>query len=714
MGEELEDGLDRIGRRRILQDGDVLTREGDHADSAYFVLDGQLSVSVNGVEAHRSGPGTLAGEVAALTDDVRSATLTSIGTTEITEIDRADFLAWLQRHPVEAERIALSARNRLNGVQVTRIATEVLGPSAAPLVPELLQAMTWVDIPAGTVLFEQGGPSDAAYFVLTGRLQATRKGPGDDQPAVIGEIGRGEMVGESGIILDTPRTATVHTLRDCTLGRIDTRTFSELLVRHPQLMLLVVRRMVHRLTGTGTPVRTARSVGIVLALPGTHADNVRAFVLPMVAELERQGTTMVLSSDRIDRLLGRDGIAQLPDTDVASSRLQQLLVEVEADHQHLVFVADAEPTAWTRRALQRADTIIVISPPSPDRAGTERIGALVSTAGATRTPRWWVVVEPAGRERPSTAHAAAVRTVFDEVHHIMRGATADLERLARLSVGAGWGVVLGGGGARGYAHLGVLRAMRELGIVVDRIGGTSAGAVAAAIVGLVHDDDERIRIAETQCANLLDYTVPFVSLLKAKRISANLNAVFGEMDIEDLWLPYFCVSTNLTKSRLEVHRRGELATAIRASIAIPGVLPPVPYGEDLLVDGGVLDNVPADVMRLDPSIGTVIASDVAPKQGPGTAVDYGMYLSGWDAAKNAVLRRSSPYPGLGAVLVRTMVTSSEGRRAAMREDGTTDLYLDLDIPGVGMLEFDKLHSTVEAGYRNARPRLEAWLASRPS
>jgi predicted acylesterase/phospholipase RssA len=202
--------------------------------------------------------------------------------------------------------------------------------------------------------------------------------------------------------------------------------------------------------------------------------------------------------------------------------------------------------------------------------------------------------------------------------------------------------------------------------------------------------------------------------LKAKRISANLNAVFGEMDIEDLWLPYFCVSTNLTKSRLEVHRRGELATAIRASIAIPGVLPPVPYGEDLLVDGGVLDNVPADVMRLDPSIGTVIASDVAPKQGPGTAVDYGMYLSGWDAAKNAVLRRSSPYPGLGAVLVRTMVTSSEGRRAAMREDGTTDLYLDLDIPGVGMLEFDKLHSTVEAGYRNARPRLEAWLASRPS
>jgi len=160
-----------------------------------------------------------------------------------------------------------------------------------------------------------------------------------------------------------------------------------------------------------------------------------------------------------------------------------------------------------------------------------------------------------------------------------------------------------------------------------------------------------------------------------------------------------------------VHRRGDLPTAIRASIAIPGVLPPVPSGGDLLVDGGVLNNVPADIMRDDPSIGTVIAVDVAPSNGPTAGEDYGMYLSGWQVVRRLVGRRPAAYPGVGQVLVRTMITASERQRRAFQEDGSVDLYLDLDIAGVGLLEFGRMKMVAEMGYTASRPLIEEWLAA---
>jgi predicted acylesterase/phospholipase RssA len=288
-----------------------------------------------------------------------------------------------------------------------------------------------------------------------------------------------------------------------------------------------------------------------------------------------------------------------------------------------------------------------------------------------------------------------------------------------LSGGVGYGLVMGGGGARGFAHLGVIQAMRELGVPIDRLGGSSMGSIFAAGAAMYEDHDQLVAACTDQFDRLLDYTVPIVSLLKAKRITANLTASLGGYDIEDLWIPLYVVSTNLTRSRSEVHRRGDLVTAVRASIAIPGLLPPVPMGDDLLVDGGVLNNVPADIMRADPSIGTVIAIDVAPQHGPHTSENYGMYVSGWRALRKFVGhgRRGAgstenSYPGVGSVLVRTMITGSERRRRAMQVDGTADLYLELEMDGVGLLEFDRMNHVMQRGYDAARPQLERWLDDR--
>jgi predicted acylesterase/phospholipase RssA/CRP-like cAMP-binding protein len=711
---EARTALTKVGTRRVLADSEVLVRRGEQSEHVFLVDVGVLDVIV-GDDTHLTsvGPGSIVGEVAALSGTERTAMLRSRGTTDVVVIERAAFEAWLGDHPEESARVAAAARRRLHEAQLIEIAASLLGAeSAAALAPDVLAAVSWRDLPAGTTLFNEGDPPDAAHFVVEGRLDVTRRAA-DGSTLSIGSIGRGEAVGEAAIMLRSTRTATVVAARDTTLASVDVTAFESMLASHPALTLQVARRMVERASGIRPPKRRATVVALVVTPQAARTWRVSPSFDDAVAdEVGRWGSTFVTSSASIDSALGRDGIAQVRADDVRATRVAQHLAELEVAHDHVVHVIGSEPDEWARRALQRADRIVMVASARPDAAEIAQLDAQLDLVAGNSVPRWLVLVQTA-RDRPVAGSGLVVRRRFDELHHVSAGSASDAGRIARLSVGAGFGLVLGGGGARGFAHLGVLRALREQQVPVDRVIGASMGSIFAAGIATYRDLAELESVCAAQFDRLLDYTVPVVALLKAKRITANLERVFGGLDAEDLWLPFACVSTNLTRSRLEVHRGGDLVTAIRASIAIPGVLPPVPFGDDLLVDGGVLDNVPADVMRDDPSIGTVIAVDVAPDRGPSADVDYGMYVSGWQAIRNSVRRRrGAEYPGVGQVLVRTMITGSEGRRAAFRVDGTVDLYLDLEMTGVGLLEFDKFRPTVEQGYRLSSPRIAAWLAER--
>jgi predicted acylesterase/phospholipase RssA/CRP-like cAMP-binding protein len=713
--------LIRAGSRRVLADGEIVVERGEVSQQVYAVVVGSLAVLArSGIRVGRVGAGEVVGEVAAVTGGERTATLVADGPAELVVVEREAFEAWLDAHPDESARVTAAARRRLHDTGLADIAARVLGEDvAAALVPELLDTVTWIDLPAGATLFREGDVPDAAAFVLEGRLEVSRRGA-DGTSEVIGTIGRGEVVGETAILLRTTRTATVTAVRDTTLANVRLDVFESLLERHPTLTLQIARRMVARVAG-GRPDPSSRGATVVAlvvtpdAAARWHCDPgfAAGFAAEFVAEIERHASCATTTAAAVDAQLGRDGIASVAADDVRATRVTHHLGELEARHRTVVHLVDGSaPDGWARRVVQRADRVVLVASGEPSATELAQLGSHLDLMASSAVPRWLVLVHrPAAR--PVGASGLTIRSRVDEVHHVVAGTPADAARVARLAVGLGTGLVLGGGGARGYAHLGVLRALREQGVPVDRVIGASMGSIFAAGAALYRDLDELERVCAAQFERLLDYTVPIVALLKAKRITANLERVFGGLDAGDLWLPFACVSTNLTRSRLEVHRRGDLVTAIRASIAIPGVLPPVPFGEDLLVDGGVLDNVPADVMRADPSIGTVIAVDVAPDRGPATEVDYGMYVSGWQAVRNAVRRRQTPaYPGVGQVLVRTMITGSEGRRAAFRTDGTVDLYLDLEMHGVGLLEFDKFRPTVEQGYRLASPRIAEWLGQR--
>ena len=707
----LADELGSRSRAISLDDADILVNEGDEAEDVFLLTDGELvattSTPFGTVNVGRLHAGEVIGEVTVIAGGRRTATLRADGHAEVRAIRRAEFEHWLSEHGELADAMAEQARERIDRTQVAAMVTDLMGATSSDLVQEVVDRVEWRRLEAGAVLFEQDDPSDAAYFIVGGRVVVSIRTPDGDEE-IVRELGRGEVVGELGLLDGAPRSATVRAVRDTTLASFSTQTFEELVSKHPSLMLHVARGILTRLKRA--PRRLIdRAAALTVAV--TAPVDPRPVIDTLVDVLSRHGSVRHLSSDRVDRLLNRDGIAQAATDNVGVPRLAEFIHEADVGNDHLVLETDRDMTAWTRRALRHADRVVIVVSSRPDRAERQHIRALLDALeGMQHVVRVLAVLHPAGTDRPRGTATLMRELGVDEVVHLREGRADDIGRLARLATGHGVGLVLSGGGARGFAHIGVYRALYELGIPVDHVAGCSIGAVIAGGIALDLPLDDAEAFTEQQFRKLLDYTVPVVSLVKGQRITRNLDANFGSYDIEDLWRSFYCVSTNLTTSELHVHRRGNAARAIRASVAIPGVLPPVPHDGDLLVDGGVLNNLPVEVMRHDGGIGTVIAVDVAPPRGPRAKTDYGLHVSGFRALGPTV-RRTGAYPSVAAILLRSMLTGAVRNQQAAVRDGGVDLMLQLHLPGVGLLDFASVHPVAGAGYDSSIDQIREWAAS---
>ncbi len=710
----LIESLASNARSISLADGDVLVEQGDAADNVYFIQSGTVTASkatpqgevvVGTVEA-----GQVIGEVTVVAGGLRTATLRASGPVEVLEIERSEFEAWLNSNPEIADSVSDQARERVDRTNVATMVVELMGSSDQALVQQVVDRVEWRRLEAGEVLFREGDLADAAYFVVGGRLMVLAADT-DGNEQLVAELGRGEVVGELGLLDRAPRSATVRAVRDTTLAAFSTSTFEELVATSPQMMLNVTRGILTRLRKP-TQRKFDRAASLTIAVTAdTDAD---ALVSEIVAEIARFGTAKHLSSDRVDRTLNRTAISQITSNNVGVPRLAEFMHEADVGNDHVVLQTDREMTAWTRRALRQADRVVVVCSPNPnaaERALISEVFATLDDAGHVATMLG--VLHPATADRPRRTAALTGAWRVDDVVHVRSGSSDDVARLARLASGHGYGLVLSGGGARGFAHLGVLRALREQGIPVDEVAGCSMGTVIAAAIALGKEGDELMELAEQQFHRLLDYTLPVVSLVKGGRITKNIEETFGSFDIEDLWLPFYCVSTNLTTSHLEVHRRGSTALAVRASVAIPGVLPPVPHDGNLLVDGGVLNNLPFEMMRDNSTVETIIAVDVAPDLGPRARADFGMSVSGFQALGASLRRSKSIYPSVTSVLLRSMLTGAVRNQKASMADGSIDLLLTLHLPGIGLLDFERSREVADAGYGAAKPTIDDWVATRP-
>lgn len=720
VNRELLDELLALGERRRLQAGEVLCAQGEASETAFVIVEGSLETVVEADD----GPvilGThevdaLVGEVTALAGGQRSATLRALDSTEVSVVSKDDLRAVFDRYPDEAARVTATARDRTDRSRVAVLLADELGTTDQTAIAAIADRVTWKRLTAGETLFEAGDVADAAFLVMSGRLNIV-----SPSGETLAQVGRGGIVGEFGLLDNRTRTATITALRDSVLARLGADDFAAITAGHTALAMGLVRRIIDR---SGRETTAGLRVGRSACVIATSSIDSEQVVGGMIAPLIELGTTAHLHPAEIDRLLDATDASEIGVGDIGHIRLADLLHQVDGEHDHIVLEGRIDKPKWTGTAIRRADQVVLVCSADPRGEEEREIRQVLSTV-PDATPVWLARVHPPGAERPFGSADLRRRFGVDEIHHIFEttdgsGQRAydptDLARIGRLAVGKGFALVLSGGGAKGFAHIGVLAALEDHGVPIDRFAGASMGAVIAAGFAEGVPRDKRVAVSQERFRKLKDYTIPLVSLLKAKRISASISLQWGEYDIEDLRYPFSCVATNVTTAEVMYMRRGPTDVAVRASTAIPGVMPPVPHEGHLLVDGGVLDNLPIDLVSADPSINTIIAVDVAPPDGPRAKTDYGLSVSGSaamrDALRDVFRRGSKQYPGLGTILMRTMLIGSARDRERALASGVVDLYLDLDIRSIALLDFETTAQASELGYKGSYDRIGQWWAER--
>ena len=727
---EIERLLGRSEIREVVP-GQAVFEHGNIPDGVLVVLSGRLAALVPRTWGEdrvleEFAAGDLVGEVEVINGDARLTDVRAMEAGRCLRIPVDAFEELLNGHESVWNVVSTLARTRVCRYLLSSQINRMFGTGAMEISSPLLrlraeqdwldfeeeilhtleQNVDWLTLRRGEYLFRQGDEASDAFVLVSGSLQVCIRDPYAGE-RVVAEVGQGEIVGELALFTRQQRTASLVATRDCELFRIPGKLFAMSAEKYPQILLNIYRSSLDRIVHNTSRYAWRPSLSNVAILSASPDLALDGFVAELTSAMKRYGTVGHLAGESVDSALGRSGIAVSDPGDPRHLRVTQWLNGQERHYDHMVYQADSVWSGWTERCLRQADHVLVLAD-ADDQTAVRSI-----TDRAPDLPQQWSLVlrHPAHTVRPRGTARLLEGSRIESVFHVRSGNGQDLARLARILSGRAVSLVLGGGGARGFAHLGVLRALEELGVVVDMVGGSSIGAPIAGWIAQGLNSSQCLDAAARAFKSLMDPTLPLTSLLAGERITRMIYEQTGSWDIEDFWIPYFCVSTNLTTGQTRVHRRGNSAWAIRASVSIPGVLPPVPEGDELLVDGGVLNNLPVDVMRdLNPA-GILIASDVTPPRALPARSDFGLSVSGWrQALRNVIGRRdTSSAPGIAATLVRSMMVGSELTRRRVLNEGLTDFYQNTDVTDVGMLQFDAVRQAADAGYRSSITPLTEWL-----
>jgi lysophospholipid hydrolase len=702
-----------------LQDGEVLIREGDSDNNLYLVFSGGLRVTLPS-ERNRApwfldvGPGESVGEMAILAADPASATISASGETSVLALSRVLFDRFSASHPHAAliASEALSKRLQRHRLSITLRRSNLFEPDDSEVLRSLESELEMLTLYGGEVLFRQGDPGDFLCIVISGRVRVVLSA-GQAQETVVKELGPGELVGEMAVVSDQPRTATVNAVRDSQLAKFTKAAFDRFKIKHGTLAIeMISRKLAERLRETtaahGGRSRTVSTIGVVPSQPSAP---IHEFCEGLAAALSKFGPTLHLTSERVDQHLGRPGISQTYERGGRNIRVVEWLGKQETDYDYVIYAADPTLSPWTERCIRQADHIITVADGAGDPAPGDIETELLYANDCPVARHWLALVHRQG-DPSGTKRWLDVRKV-ERHFHVRAGEQASFDRIARLVTGRALGLTLGGGFARGLAHVGVFQAFDDLGVAIDVIGGASMGAMVGALRALDWERERIVRETSDACSGHFgDLTFPFIAFKSGRKFSASLRKLFGDIQIEDLWVPYFCISANLNRSELKIHTHGPLAKAILAATRAPGVFPPIVYDGELHVDGGVINNVPVDLMKVFCNDGITVGVDVSPPHELNPVTDYGDQVSGW----RAFWRRCNPLsrcyvytPSILLVMVRTLEFSGISYKNLRIK--FADIYVQPDLLKFKRTDFHLVEGIAQAGYDAALKNVLEWLGA---
>lgn len=499
-------------------------------------------------------------------------------------------------------------------------------------------------------------------------------------------------------------------------------------------------------TGSNLPL------GTIAVLSLTKMTKIQTFCSHLEMSLKTLAEVETVSSQKAKAFLGEQWISN---SRVARANLSTWMGDIESTNELVIYEADQQLTAWTKLCLRQADHILLLcSDTHPQQAFVSDMVSILEDAWDKRDAEISVVrirekdwtltaIDAAAKlEAKGSSRSYALKkrlrlqmdspllprfilpmekyewiSGFHNVQVPFEDHRSDFMRLSRRITGNAVGLVLGGGGARGLAHIGVLRALEECGIHVDVVGGTSIGAFIGGIYAMHPNNLDLVESKVQQLSaglssifeKLRDLTLPISSFFNGSRFNQSIRALFYDLSIEDLMLNYFCVSTDIAKSRMSVHRSGPAWKYVRASMSLQGYFPPISENGSLLLDGGYMNNLPADVMKEEGGIKYIFAVDVA-SESCTDWYDYGSALSGWWLLWNKLnpFSKTVAVPSMGDVSAALAYVSSEQHKDRIKEE-CVDLYLRPPVKDYGTLEFNKKDEIIQVGYKYALPRVKAWM-----
>uniref|UniRef100_A0A2K6T1X7 lysophospholipase n=1 Tax=Saimiri boliviensis boliviensis TaxID=39432 RepID=A0A2K6T1X7_SAIBB len=672
--------------------GTVVSRQGDQDASILFVVSGLLHVYQRKISSQEdtclflTRPGEMVGQLAVLTGEPLIFTIKANRDCGFLSISKAHFYEIMRKQPTVVLGVAHTVLKRMSS-----------------FVRQIDFALDWVEVEAGRAIYRQGDRSDCTYIVLSGRLRSVIR-KDDGKKRLAGEYGRGDLVGVVETLTHQARATTVHAVRDSELAKLPAGALTSIKRRYPQ----VVTRLIHLL---GEKILGSLQQGPVT------------------------GPTLLLTSDNIKQRLGPAALDS-----VHEYRLSSWLGQQEDTHRIVLYQADGTLTPWTQRCVRQADCILIVGLGDQEPTVGELERMLEGTA--VRAQKQLILLHREEGPAPARTvewlnmrswcsghlHLCCPRRVFSRrslpklvemykrIFQRPPDRHSDFSRLARVLTGNAIALVLGGGGARGCAQVGVLKALAECGIPVDMVGGTSIGAFMGALYSEERNYSQ-MRIRAKQWAEgmtsmmkaALDLTYPVTSMFSGASFNNSICSVFRDRQIEDLWIPYFAITTDITASAMRVHTDGSLWRYVRASMSLSGYMPPLcdPKDGHLLMDGGYINNLPADVAR---SMGAkvVIAIDVGSRDET-DLTNYGDSLSGWWL----LWKRWNPLATKVKVLNMAEIQTRLAYVCCVRQlevVKSSDYceYLRPPIDGYRTLDFGKFSEICEVGYQHGRTVFDIW------
>uniref|UniRef100_A0A087YP49 lysophospholipase n=1 Tax=Poecilia formosa TaxID=48698 RepID=A0A087YP49_POEFO len=724
--------------------GSVVARQGDQEVSIQFVISGLLHVYQRMIDREEetrlfvTHPGELVGQLAVLTGEPLIFTVRAQRDCSFLSISKTHFYEIMRVEPKVVLNVAHTVSRRMSS-----------------FIRQIDFALDWMAVEAGRAVYRQGEKSDSTFIVLSGRLRSVIR-KDDGKKELIGEYGRGDLIGVVEALTHQNRATTVHAVRDSELAKLPEGALNSIKRRFPQVVTRLIHLLGQKILQQVNVPFSARSLALhtpgskwdagnqasnlstVTVLPVSEEVPLTTFTLELQHALIAIGPTLLLTSDIIKQRLGAAALDS-----VHEYRLSSWLGQQEDIHRIVLYQTDYTLTPWTQRCIRQADCIIIVGLGEQDPAVGELERMLEGSA--VRAQKQLVLLHREDGPPPQGTvnwlnmrswisrhlHLSCPRRVFSKrslpklislyqrVFEKPADRHSDFSRLARVLTGNAIALVLGGGGARGCSQVGIMRALCEAGIPVDLIGGTSIGA----LMGALYAEDRslsRMRIRAREWAmemtstfkKVWDFTYPMSSMFTGAGFNSSISKVFQSKQIEDLWIPYFNITTDISASAMRVHTDGSLWRYVRASMSLSGYLPPLcdPKDGHLLMDGGYINNLPADVAR---SMGAkvVIAIDVGSRDET-NLTNYGDSLSGWWV----LWKRLNPLAEKVKVLNMAEIQTRLAYVCCVRhlESVKSSDYCEYIRPPIDRyrtLEFGKFDEIAEVGYQHGKTVFDVWRRS---